>query len=101
MRCFFAALVAVLGLSAVVRAQDMRGDISTPLRAGPYIPYEGVPFSHRYNYPTLPYLYLSTTPEKLQILDAIDREERAEKFGHLRSTKPPIFNRVQDRWRSR
>jgi hypothetical protein len=103
-RCLLSA-VAVVALwwssSDFARAQDMRGDIYTPLRPGPYTPYDGAPFSHRYNYPSPPYLFLTTTPDKLAILDAIDREERAEKFGHLRSTKPPLFNRIQDRWRSR
>src|SRR5688500_14334211 len=62
-RLLLVAVVSVVAVwwssCGVVRAQDMRGDIYTPFRPGPYIPYDGAPFSHRYNYPSPPYLFLT------------------------------------------
>lgn len=97
----FTAVLLALVCARAAHAQGANHDIGRSFRPGPYIPYDGAPFSHRYNQPSIPYLYLNNTPQEMAVLDYLDRLDRAEKFGHLRSTKPPIFNRIQDRLRRR
>ena len=75
-------------------------DAARAARPGAYVPYDGAPFSHRYNYfaddfgPWIPY------GRNSWMVYEIDREERFEKFGTRYTPEhPPIINRLIDRWR--
>jgi hypothetical protein len=59
------------------------GEIDRALRPGPYEPYDGAGFSHRYNYDHGPVFYFNYDASRLAYLDYLDRLDRQEHFGHL------------------
>lgn len=58
-------------------------ELDRGLSMGAYTPYDGMPYSHRYNYyRTGEILYLNGNPQQLYYLDYLDKVRRAEMFGY-------------------
>lgn len=67
---------------------------------GAYVPHDGAPFSHRYNYPEGPLFLWGGYGRNFWYVEQLDREERFEKFGtRYGPDHPPLFNRLFDRHR--
>ncbi len=64
------------------------GEAERALRPGTYVPYEGAPFSHRYNYEPGSFLYYGLNGRNLSYLEYLDRVDRAEKFGYRMPPDP-------------
>jgi hypothetical protein len=105
---FFAGLVlsilggwlAAAGQTSADTLSLWGADAGRAARPGAYVPYDGAPFSHRYNYPE-PSLFLwGSYGRNFYLLEQLDRQERFEKFGtRYGPDHPPLFNRLLDRWR--
>ena len=86
-------------LPEVSRAQGISSpDMEGALRPGTYVPHEGAPFSHRYNFSTGPILYFNgQNARTLWYLEYLDREDRAERCGYRppsdRLNWGPVFRR--------
>jgi hypothetical protein len=75
----------IFGLPATSSAQRIAiwgGEYERALRPGVYIPYDGAPFSHRYNYEVGPLLYFGVDSRQLIYLEYLDRVDRAQRFGY-------------------
>jgi hypothetical protein len=96
-----AALVLFLLVPCVARAQrPWPPDTSRAGRPGAYVPYDGAPFSHRYNYPDPPLFLWGEYGRNWWVQYELDREERFEKFGtRYGPDHPPLFNRLLERRR--
>ena len=96
------ALGCLLSLSSPGTAQSMNWgmDFGRAVRPGAYVPFDGAPFSERYNYEeALPY-FPGMSPRQAWTAYEIDRQERFAKFGtRYGPDHPPIFNRLLDRHR--
>jgi hypothetical protein len=92
--------VAITGRSRADTLFHWGGDAGRAARPGAYVPYDGAPFSHRYNYPE-PSLFLwGSYGRNFYLQEQLDRQERLEKFGtRYGPDHPPLFNRLLDRWR--
>ncbi|MCC6421096.1 MAG: hypothetical protein IT429_22905 [Gemmataceae bacterium] len=70
-------------------------EIERGLRVGPRVPWDGEGLMHRYNYRPGAVLYLNGNPGYLNMMDYLDRLDRAEKFGYRRPPdpfrRPPII----------
>ncbi|MCI0642198.1 MAG: hypothetical protein L0Y72_04025 [Gemmataceae bacterium] len=64
------------------------GEVERALRPGVYTPYDGMPWSHRYNYEIGPILYFNKSARELYTLEYLDRLDRAEKFGYAPPRDP-------------
>jgi hypothetical protein len=85
------ALCLALCLARPVGAQAFGGgELERALRPGAYVPYDGAPFSHRYNYDVGPVLYFNGDAQRLWTLEYLDRVDRAERFGYRMPTPPPV-----------
>src|SRR5262245_46162803 len=74
-------------------AQHISGDeIDRAYRPGPYVPGDGMPFSHRYNYYTGPSLYFNGSARQMWLQDYMDRVDRANRFGYC---PPPVPRYLQ------
>jgi hypothetical protein len=96
--------MAALGLWLVVvgpcRAQSIGGgEFERAMRPGPYVPYEGEPFSHRYGYDQGPVFYLNGDAGRMYYLEYLDRLDRAERFGYPPPAPPTLWPRCYRRWR--
>lgn len=93
---------AWLTLPALCSAQTIGGgEIGRAARPGPYVPYDGAPYTQRYNYSVGPMLFFNGSPRNLAMIEEIDRMDRAERFGYTRPFPPdrkPILNRLIDRF---
>src|SRR5262245_53023784 len=77
--------LAPMPLSAQVISS---GDIERSLRPGANVPYDGAPFSHRYNYGTGGFLYFGGNAQQLWYYDYADRVQRAYRFGYQMPDDP-------------
>jgi len=94
-----AALAGLLALPAPGHAQNLQwgADAGRAIRPGVYVPYDGAPFSIRYNYPDSPALAGPYGPLWWHLYE-LDRQERLETFGdRYGPDHPPLFNRILDR----
>jgi hypothetical protein len=82
-----ALIGAWAALPAVSHAQGFSSpEMERALRPGTYVPHDGAPFSHRYNFSTGPILYFNgQNARQMWYLEYLDREDRAERFGY----RPP------------
>jgi hypothetical protein len=96
-----AVMAGFFTLADPVHAQRPWGaDAGRAARPGAYVPYDGAPFSHRYNYPDDPLFLWGGYGRNWWYQYELDREERFEKFGTRYGPEyPPLFNRLLDRWR--
>jgi len=86
-----AMLAAFLALAPPARGQSISGgELDRAYRPGAYVPYDGAPFSHRYNYYTGPSLFLNGDARQLYMMDYLDRVDRAARFGYPEPA-PPNF----------
>jgi hypothetical protein len=78
-----AALALLCILPLPCHAQGFGGgELERSLRPGPYTPYDGAGFSHRYNYEFGPIFYPGYNSSRWAYLEYLDRLERLEHFGH-------------------
>ena len=100
-RSWHAALaVTLLTIAASSACAQSFGsaEIDRAFRPGAYVPYDGAPFSHRYNYYDAPFYFPGVSLHQFWYLYELDREERAERFGtRYGPHNPPLFNRLLDR----
>jgi hypothetical protein len=86
-----AAVASWLALAAPCRAQGIYGgEFERAMRPGAYVPYDGMPFSHRYGYEIGPVFYLNGNASRYTYLEYLDRLDRAERFGY-RIPDPPVY----------
>jgi hypothetical protein len=84
-------LIVVGGWAGVARAQSFgSGEWERALRPGAYVPHDGAPFSHRYQYGAPTVLYFNGDARRLWYLDYLDRADRADRFGY-RPPPEPVF----------
>ncbi len=93
-----AALAALLlwgGASSVSRAQFFIGwrEYDNQLQPGAVVPYNGAPYSERYNYYAGPAFYLGTGNyyDHIVYMDYLDRLDRAQRFGYRIPAPPPFL----------
>jgi hypothetical protein len=85
-----AALGLSLALPPSAQAQAIYGGEFERARSnGTTVPYDGAPWSHRYNYATGSFFYLGPNARQLWYLEYLDRQDRAERFGYRPPTPPP------------
>ena len=83
-----AALAAAFLVSSSAHAQSISSqDIERGLNpnggASRWIPYDGAPYSHRYNYNLgAGIVYFNDAPGRIAYLDYLDKVDRAQKFGY-------------------
>jgi hypothetical protein len=96
-----AVLFASLAFTSGAHAQANWGDdAGRAVRPGAYVPYDGAPFSHRYNYYDFPYYFPGMSVRQFWIQYDLDRQDRFERFGtRYGPDHPPLFNRLLDRHR--
>jgi hypothetical protein len=100
----FPAAVLLGLLAGVERSQGepigiWSDDAGRALRPGPYVPYDGAPYTYRYTNASEGAILLGTWPG-FYYLNELDRQERLAKFGtRYGPNHPPIFNRLLDRLR--
>src|SRR5262245_11048849 len=83
------ALLGVVLVGGTARAQGFgSADWDRALRPGAFVPHDGAPFSHRYQYGTGPILYLNGDGRRLWYLDYLDRADRADRFGYRPPPEP-------------
>jgi len=73
------------------------GEYYRAARPGPYVPYDGASFSHRYFYEPGPALFLGLWGRQATYAEYIDRLVRAEKFGYAPPPPPrglPAFDQL-------
>ena len=95
-------LAALLFVSAFftsppsVHAQNISsGEIERAFSPGAYVPNDGMPFSHRYNYYSGPALYFNGSSRQLWMQDYLDRVDRAARFGYCPPAPPRYLTRPQ------
>ena len=67
---------------------------------GAYVPYDGAPFAHQYNYLEGLISPWGTYGRNSWYIEQLDRQERFEKFGtRYGPDHPPLLNRLLERWR--
>ncbi len=96
-----AILVTLLATVDMTRAEPISlwgSDASRAVRPGAYVPHDGAPFSHRYNYPE-PSLFLwGDYARDFWKIERMEREERLQQFGSRYGPEhPPLFNRLLER----
>ncbi len=90
--CALVALAVLIILPPAVRAQAAftNGNIEWSLRPdAPRVPYDGAPFSEKYNAYFPPPLMLGADPQRLWYMYYMDRLDRAQAFGYA---LPPGFD---------
>jgi hypothetical protein len=82
------ALTLCLCCTHASEAQILWGsDYERALRPGYNTPYDGMPYTQRYNYDPGPvFFYPGLNSSNLMYLEYLDRLDRAEKFGY----RPPL-----------
>lgn len=95
------AAVVALALPSLSQAQGPWGlDARRASRPGAYVPYDGAPFSHRYNYVDAPLFLWGDYGRSWWAVEQLDRVERFETFGtRYGPDNPPLFNRILERRR--
>jgi hypothetical protein len=94
-RTLLCALIALAALTILPRpawaqAAITNGYIEWSLRPdAPRVPYDGAPFSEKYNAYFPPPLMLGADPERLWYMYYMDRVDRAQAFGYA---LPPGFD---------
>lgn len=90
MRFFLTAALCLFLTAASARAQTFfGGEFERSLKPGASVPYDGAPFSHRYNYSTdTLFFYPTLDSRNLMYLEYLDRLDRAEKFGYATPRDP-------------
>ena len=84
------ALCLTPWLARPVHAQSFGGgEFERAMRPGVYVPYDGAPFSHRYNYGIGPVFYFNGDAQRLWTLEYLDRVDRADRFGYRPPTPTP------------
>ncbi len=82
-------LVVTLGITQPIRAQVMTNTEQERNARYPYsLPYDGEPYTQRYNYGTRGMFYFNGNARQLYYLDYLDRADRAKKFGHAMPVDP-------------
>ncbi len=95
-----AAFLALPGAGRAQTTMHWGFDAGRASRPGAYVPYDGEPFSTRYNYPEPPLFLWGTYGRQWYTQYELDREERFEKFGtRYGPDHPPLFNRLLDKRR--
>ena len=90
MRTLLLVTALFLAGSSFASAQSISsGEIERGLRYGATTPYDGAPFSHRYNYGIgAGNLYFNGNSSNLRYLDYLDKADRADKFGYRMPADP-------------
>lgn len=94
MRHAFLIMIGVSISAGTASAQGFwGGELARGSQPGASVPYDGAPWTHRYNYDVgQPLLYLNGTSGRNQFyLDYYDRYERAYKFGYKEPIDPFVY----------